>query len=120
MTHEHGSEYQIKIVYDDGTEELSGWIASQIELSQLIAALPQTAGKVFWLRERSAFCPYCCQEQRVVVECPIVGVPCLRYRPHDSHYLVAVGVKNRCEVFGVSFGNYLGSEGANTEGSWSE
>jgi hypothetical protein len=26
MTHEHGNEYQVRIVHEDETEELSGWM----------------------------------------------------------------------------------------------
>ena len=29
MTHEHGSEYQVRIVHEDETEELSGWMNGQ-------------------------------------------------------------------------------------------
>jgi hypothetical protein len=29
---------------------------------------------------------------------PITDIPTPRYRPHDSHYLVAVGSRNRYEV----------------------
>jgi hypothetical protein len=26
MAHNHGSEYQVRIVHEDGTEKLSGWL----------------------------------------------------------------------------------------------
>ena len=26
MAHNHGSEYQVKVIHEDGTEELSEWI----------------------------------------------------------------------------------------------
>ena len=28
MAHNHGNEYQVRIVHEDGTEELSGWMKS--------------------------------------------------------------------------------------------
>lgn len=105
MTHNHGSEYQIRIVHDDGTEELTAWVSSQEEILQAIAALPPARARSLWLRERNTLCPYCSQQQRVVAECLVVGVPTQRYSAHDSHHLVAMGSKNRCEVFGVSFGH---------------
>lgn len=107
MNHIHGSEYQIRIVFDDDSQELSSWMASEEELLKVIASLPQTRGKAFWLRERDKTCPYCGQEPRVIIECPIVCVPCQRYRPHDSRYLVAMGSKNPGEVFGAAFGGRL-------------
>ena len=32
MAHNHGNEYQIRIVHEDGTEELSGWMNSESRL----------------------------------------------------------------------------------------
>lgn len=105
MTHNHGSEYQIRIVHDDGTEELTAWMSSQEELLQAIAVLPPTQARSLWLRERNTPLPHCSQQQGVVAECLIVGAPTQRYAAHDSHHLVALGSKSRSEVFGVSFGH---------------
>jgi hypothetical protein len=38
MAHNHGSEYQVRIVRGDGTEELSGWLNSAEQVAQAIAA----------------------------------------------------------------------------------
>jgi hypothetical protein len=34
MAHNHGNEYQVKIVHADGTEELSEWMNSQEQVAQ--------------------------------------------------------------------------------------
>ena len=41
MAHNHGSEYQVRIVHEDGTEELSGWLNSAEQVAQTIAASPR-------------------------------------------------------------------------------
>lgn len=102
MAHNHGSEYQIRIISDDGTEETTRWMSSQEQLAEAIASLQRTPGKSFWLRERNILCPTCCEQHQVMSDCPIAEIPCQRYRPHDSHYLLAVGARNRHEVFRVS------------------
>lgn len=99
MAHNHSNEYQIRIVYENGTEELCEWIDGQERLAQAMAAVHRAHAKVYWLRERNALCPDCLdQEQHIVMECPITNVPTPRYRPHDSVYLAAVGARNRCEL----------------------
>ena len=98
MPHNHGNEYQIRIVDADGTEELSGWISSAEQLAQTMAALHRAQGKAYWLRERIILCPHCFGQEQLVVECPIADIPTPRYRPHDSRYLLAVGARNRYEV----------------------
>jgi hypothetical protein len=99
MAHDHGNEYQVRIVHADGTEKLSGWMNSEEQLAQAMAAVHRAQGKAYWLRERNVLCPDCSdKEQIIIVECPISGIPSPRYRPHDSHYLVAVGSRNRCEL----------------------
>jgi len=35
MAHNHGNEYQVKIVHEDGTEELSGWVNSEEQHPQI-------------------------------------------------------------------------------------
>jgi hypothetical protein len=39
MAHNHGSEYQVQIVHEDGTEELSGWMNSEEQVAQAMAAV---------------------------------------------------------------------------------
>jgi hypothetical protein len=100
MAHSHGNEYQVRIIHADGTEQASGWMNSEEQLALAMAAVHRAQGKAYWLRERNALCPECLdREQRIIVECPIAYTPSPRCRPHDSRYLVAVGSKNRCEMF---------------------
>ena len=86
MAHNHGSEYQVQIVREDGTEELSGWMNSEEQLVQAMAAVhsPQSA---YWLRERSvtvAACPLCRDKEPAIAEFPVVACLSPRIRPHNS------------------------------------
>ena len=106
MANINGNEYQVRIVREDGTEELSGWMNSEEQLAQAMAGLRRAQGKACWLRERNVLCPDCFdKEQIIIVECPITGILSPRYRPHDSRYLVAVGSRNRHEFLEVAMGS---------------
>jgi hypothetical protein len=101
MAHEHGSEYQVQIVYEDGTEELSGWMNSEKQVVQAMASVlsvhrPEV--KAYWLQERNVLCPNCLDREQRIVEYPIANVTSPRYNPHNSSYLLAVGVKSRYEL----------------------
>ena len=98
MAHNHGSEYQVRIVHGDGTEELSGWLNSAEQVAQAIAADRKPQGKAYWLRARNVLCTGCPDREQTIIECPITDIPSPRYSPHDSRYLVEVGTKRRCEV----------------------
>ena len=98
MAHNHGNEYQINIVHEDGTEELSEWMNSQERVAQAMAAVHRPRGKAYWLRERNVICPNCFDKEQITMECPITDIPSSRYSPHDSHYLLAVGSRNRYEL----------------------
>ena len=39
MAHNHGNEYQIRIVREDGIEELSGWMNSTEQVAQAMLAV---------------------------------------------------------------------------------
>ena len=92
----HGSEYQIKCIHKDGTEEVSEWMKSEVQLAQAIAELPRGPGKTHWLRKRNVLCPDCFDtEMQVILEHPISDTSSSRHRPHDSRYLNAVGSRNR-------------------------
>ena len=100
MSHSHTSEYQIRIAYDNGTEELTGWMESEEQLTQTMAGLHTAPGKTYWLQARRVACPDCLDMARqVLTESPITGIPSPRYGPHNSHYLMAVGSRSRYEVF---------------------
>jgi len=106
MEHTHGNEYQIAIVHQDGTEELSGWMNSEEQMAQTMAAAHRTQGNAFWLRERNVFCPECSNKaQEITLECPITDIPSPRYLPHDSGYLLAVGSRNRWELLEAVIGS---------------
>jgi hypothetical protein len=95
MAHNHGNEYQVRIIHADGTENVSGWMNSE-ELLQVTATVHKAQGTAYWLRERNVLCPDCFdKEQTIILECPITDIPSPRYCPHDSHYLVAVGSRDR-------------------------
>ena len=99
MAHNHGNEYQIRTVHENGTEELCQWMDTEERLAQAMAAVHRAQGEVYWLRERNVLCPDCFdKEQTIILECPITDIPSPRYSPHDSHYLVAVGSRNWYEL----------------------
>jgi hypothetical protein len=103
MAHNHGSEYQVRVIHADGTEDLTGWMDSLEQFAQALASVVRNApGTAYWLRQRNTICPDCFdQEQPIIVECPITGIPSPRYRPHDSHYLMAVGSRSRYDLHGA-------------------
>jgi hypothetical protein len=105
MAHNHGNEYQIRIVHEDGTEELCEWMNSEEQLAQAMAAAHRAQRKAYWLRERSVLCPDCFDKEQIIVECPITDIPSPRYRPHDSRYLLAVGSRNRYDLLEVVMGS---------------
>jgi hypothetical protein len=97
----HGNEYQVRIVHEDGTEELSGWMNSEEQLAQAMAEVHRAQGKAYWLQERNVLCPNCLDKKQIIVECRIADIPSPRCSPHDSHYLLAVGSRNRYELLEV-------------------
>jgi hypothetical protein len=97
MEHSHGFEYQVKIVHDDGTEQLSGW-NSEAQVAQAMAVIRRPPGTAFWLRERNVICPNCPDREQRILEYPFADIPSQRCRPHDSRYLVTVGYKSRYEL----------------------
>jgi hypothetical protein len=98
MAHNHGNEYQIRFAYEDGTEELSGWVNTEEQVAHALTAAHRPHCKTYWLRTRSVLCADCLDMEQGIVECTIADVPSPRFSPHDSHYLVAAGMKNRTEV----------------------
>ena len=98
VAHNHGSEYQVRIVRGDGTEELSGWLNSAEQVAQAIAADPKPQGRAYWVRARNVVCTECPDREERIVECPLTNIPSPRHSPHDSRYMVEVGVKSRYEL----------------------
>ena len=68
MTHEHGSEYQVRIVHEDETEELSGWMNCQEEVAQAITGLRRSPAKAYWLQARNILCLNCLHSEPTIVE----------------------------------------------------
>jgi hypothetical protein len=101
MAHNHGNEYQIRVVYEDGTEELSGLMNSTEQVFQAMATAKRLQGKAYWLRVRNVLCPNCPDREQTIMEYPVTGITSPRYSPNDSHYLMAVGLKDR-RALGIS------------------
>jgi hypothetical protein len=104
MAHNHGYEYQIKIVREDETEELSGWMDSAEKVVQLTIAAHKPQGKSCWLMVRNIICPNC-SEREQIMEHPIIEILTPRCAPLDSRYLQVAGVRNRCD-FGLHYKHY--------------
>jgi len=84
MAHNHGKEYQIRTVHEDGTEELSGWMQSEAQVAPALAAFHRPDGTAYWLRARTVLCPDCRASDQGLWECPLTSIPTSRYSPHDS------------------------------------
>ena len=100
MTHNHGSEYQVKVIHEDGTEVFSEWIAQE-SIAYTMAALRKPQAKAYWLRERNVKVPFCalCQETETsVTEYPVTDHLSARSHVHDSSFLALTGVKDPCDL----------------------
>jgi hypothetical protein len=60
-----------------------------------MAAVDKPQGKAYWLLVRNVLCPNCPDRGQIIVEYPVTNIPSPRYSPNDSHYLLAVGLKDR-------------------------
>ena len=80
MAHTHGNEYQVRIVHEDGTEELSGWMQSE---AQVAPAWRRSAAPRHRVLAAGAqvLCPDCLEREQGIWECPLTGIPSSRYRP---------------------------------------
>ena len=99
MAHNHGNEYQIRIVHEDGTEELSGLMNSTEQVAQAMLAVYRPKGKTYWLLVRSILCPNCSEREQIITETPLTHVPSPRFMPHDSGYLKVVESRNRYAAY---------------------
>ena len=95
MAHNHGNEYQVTIIHEDGIEELSEWLNSEEQLAQAMATVRRREGNTYWLRERNIVCPNCLDRNQRILEYPLTDIPSPRFNPHDSRYLQAVGSRDR-------------------------
>ena len=106
MAHNHGSEYQVKVIYADGTEQLSEWI-EQGNVAYTVAALHKPEAGAYMLRERNItvpFCPLCRDIETAVTEYPLTDCLSPRSHPHDSSYLVLTGAKDRYDLPAIPSG----------------
>ncbi len=97
MAHNHGHEYQIRIVREDGTEELSGWMNSIEQVAQAMIVFHKPQGIACWLLARNILCPNCSDRERIL-EYPIMDIPSPRCSPYDSRYLQVVESRNRSNL----------------------
>jgi hypothetical protein len=104
MAHNHGYEYQIRIIREDGIEELSGWTNSTEHIAQAMIAVRKPQGKTYWLLVRNIICPGCSDREQIL-EYPIIDIPSPRCIPHDSRYLQVVDSRNR-HYLGFSASSY--------------
>jgi hypothetical protein len=91
MAQDHGSEYQVKVIYEDGTETLSNWIEHG-DVEQTMAAFRKPNSKAYWLRERSitfAACPCCQNREASIAEYPLTDSLSQRGHPRDSSDLAS-------------------------------
>ena len=88
MAHDHGIEYQVKVVHQNGTEQVSGWMQSEEQIPQVMAAVHMSPDKTYWLQRRNAVCPTCLDGEQRILEFPLLHVPSLRCQPHDSRYML--------------------------------
>jgi len=86
MAHDHGSEYQVRIVLEDGTEELSGWLNGEEQVTQAIALSHRQQAKAYWLVERKVLCPTCLDRGEQVMEYPLADIPSPRCSPSHSRW----------------------------------
>ena len=87
MAHDHGNEYQVKIVHANGTEQLSGWMKSEEQIPQVMASVHMSPGKTYWLQRRNVVCPNCLDREQRILELPVTHVLSLRWQPRDSRYM---------------------------------
>ena len=88
MAHDHGNEYQVKIVHANGAERLSGWMKSEEQIPEVMASVHMSPGKTYWLQRRNVVCANCPDREQRILEFPLTAVPSLRCLPHDSRYML--------------------------------
>ena len=100
MAHNHGTVYQVKVIHQDGIEEVSEWI-EQGDVPYTLASLHKPQATAYWLRERNVtapFCPLCRDVETAVSEYPLTDHLSPRSHAHDSSYLVLTGAKDSRDV----------------------
>jgi hypothetical protein len=75
MAHNHGYVYQIRIVRQDGTEEMSGLMTSTEQVAQAMLAIHGPQGKTYWLLIQNILCPDCSDGEKMIMEYPLTNLP---------------------------------------------
>lgn len=91
MAHNHGNEYQVKIIYKDGTEELRGWMGCVEQVAAVMTAARSPYVRAYWLQERNILCPDCPNREQKIFEYLLTDRPSPRCGPPDSRHQRAVG-----------------------------
>jgi len=94
--HNHGREYQVRVIHEDGTEALSEW-TDDGNVARTMESVRKPQAKAYWLRERNiavAACRACGDKEATVVEYPLTDGLSFRGHPHDSDYLASTGLKS--------------------------
>jgi hypothetical protein len=97
MVHNHGDEYQTKIICRNGTVELSEWMNSTEQVAQTMIAADKPQGITCWLPARNIICPDC-PDREQILEYPIMDIPLPRCVPQDSRYPRVVESRNRYDL----------------------
>ena len=93
MAPDNGVRYRIRIVREDGIEELSEWMNSTEQVAQTMLAVRRPEGKTYWLLVRNILCPNC-SDRVQIMEYPIMCIPSPRYIPYNSPYRRVVESRN--------------------------
>jgi hypothetical protein len=86
MAHDHGYEYQVRIIHEDGTEELSGWMNGEEQLVRAMAAVHGTRQSLLasgTKRSLSRLLQHGTDNHSGMSH---YGFLSPRHRPHDSQY----------------------------------
>ena len=94
MAHNHGNEYRMRIVRENGIEELSRWMNSIEQVAQEMLTIHKPQGTSYWLQVRNILCLNCSDREQMW-EYPIMHIPSPRFIPHDSRYLQVVESRNQ-------------------------
>lgn len=100
--HDHGCEFQVKVIHEDGTEAPSEWI-EHAKVAQTMESFRKPHVRAYWLRERHvtvAACPLCRDGETAIAECPLADCLSPRSHPHDSSFLVSTGSNIRSKSAG--------------------
>lgn len=71
MTHDHGNEFQTRVVRNGGTQVLSGWMNSQEEVIQAVTGLRGSPAEGYWLQVRNVRCLDCLHSDPTILEFPL-------------------------------------------------